>query len=172
MINKLFMDVYARVDPIRNFNFTVQFGSAMYDFQKVSGLKSDVDVVEYREGDDFSTVGLTVRKLPGLVKYDPITCEKGVIASMQVPDEFITISGAGGAVPGDDYQPGGTTAIQEYRGTLRITAKSRSGEVVRVWECANAWVSSYEVGEVDAQGNAVLIERLVFQHEGFTVVSS
>ncbi len=158
-----------RYDPIRNFNFTVDFSwtempdgvtnGITFGFQKVSGLKSDVDVVEYREGGD----NLTVRKLPGLVKWDPITCEKGVVNSLDLWKAFNILT-----TIGDEY---GTK--KNYRGTLTITVKSRSNTTsVRKYVCEKAWVSSYEVGELDAQGNAVLIERVVFQHEGFEVTNS
>ena len=53
-----------RVDPYRNFRFLVEIdGIVQAGFSECSGFGSDVEVVEYREGGEPSTV----RKLPGKI---------------------------------------------------------------------------------------------------------
>jgi phage tail-like protein len=57
-------------DPYGQFNFQVKIdGIIIAGFNEVSGLTTDTNISEYREGSD--NVG-TVRKLPGLRKYNYI----------------------------------------------------------------------------------------------------
>lgn len=53
-------------DPYRAFNFLVEMdGLTAAGFSECSGLSTETDVIEYREGGDRGGV----RKLPGLAKY-------------------------------------------------------------------------------------------------------
>src|SRR2546423_7394777 len=63
-----------RHDPYRNFNFRVEIGGlTIAAFTEVSGLESEAEVIEYREGGDSR-----VRKLPGLRKYPNIVLKRGL----------------------------------------------------------------------------------------------
>jgi phage tail-like protein len=71
-----------RRDPFRSFNFRVEIdGIALGSFSEVSGLSSDGDIVEYRNGDD---VPLHVRKLMGLRKFSNITLKRGYTANREL----------------------------------------------------------------------------------------
>src|SRR5690349_8524412 len=64
-----------RKDPYRSFNFRVEAdGITVGAFSEVTGIASDGDAIDYREGTD---IPLTVRKLPGLRKYSNITLKRG-----------------------------------------------------------------------------------------------
>lgn len=175
MLEKIFMEVFAdseRFDPLKNFNFAVTFSwkngnsfmSSNFGFNKVSGLKADVDVVEYREGGD----NLSVRKMAGLVKYDPVTLEKGVTDNSEMWEAFKLMFNL------DDISGNATEASSAdsdgYRGTLVIDLKNRKSNIVRSYELRRAWISTYEVGDLDAQGNTVVVEKITIQHEGFKKV--
>ena len=55
-----------RNDPYAQFNFIVELdGLEVAGFTEVSGLATESDVIEYREGSEEATV----RKLPGLRKW-------------------------------------------------------------------------------------------------------
>jgi phage tail-like protein len=54
-----------------------------------------------------------------------------------------------------------------YRANMKIKLKDRQGNVVKIWEVPNAWVSEYKTGEFDAQSNNILIETITVQHEGW-----
>jgi hypothetical protein len=55
-----------RVDPYKNFRFLVEIeGITQAGFSECSGFGSEVEVIEYREGGEPTSV----RKLPGRVKY-------------------------------------------------------------------------------------------------------
>ena len=46
-----------RNDPYKNFNFRVEIdGIAQAGFSECTGLRVEIDVIEYREGGDSSTV--------------------------------------------------------------------------------------------------------------------
>ena len=65
----------ARVDPYKNFRFLVELdGIVQAGFTDCSGFGSNVEVIEYREGGDASTV----RKLPGKISFPDITLKWGV----------------------------------------------------------------------------------------------
>ena len=64
----------ARNDPYGQFNFLIEIdGVTRAGFSEVSGLTTDTNVIEYREGDEVTTV----RKLPGLMKYTNIVLKRG-----------------------------------------------------------------------------------------------
>jgi phage tail-like protein len=64
-----------RVDPYQQFNFLIDIdGITEAGFMEASGLTTDTDPIDYREGNDNK---LTVRKLSGLRKYTNITLKRG-----------------------------------------------------------------------------------------------
>lgn len=63
-----------RNDPYTAFNFLVEIdGMTVGGFSEVSGIESTVDVIEYRGGDEHTTV----RKLPGVVRYPNLVLKRG-----------------------------------------------------------------------------------------------
>ena len=77
----------ARVDPYKNFRFLVEIdGIVQAGFSECSGFGSNVEVVEYREGGEPSTV----RKLPGKISYPDITLKWGVTDSRELYDWHLT----------------------------------------------------------------------------------
>lgn len=72
-----------RRDPYRNFRFRIEVeGIQQAGFSEISGYDASIDVVEYREGNQTTTVS----KLPGLTKYGNITLKWGVTDSMDMYD--------------------------------------------------------------------------------------
>jgi phage tail-like protein len=62
-------------DPYGQFNFQVKIdGIIVAGFSEVSGLTTDTNIIEYRGGSDNVA---TVRKLPGLRKYNNIVLKRG-----------------------------------------------------------------------------------------------
>jgi phage tail-like protein len=148
-----------RNDPYKSFKFEVTISGNMVfakaGFQKVTGLKMETDVVEYREGGDNNTVS----KTPGLTKFDPITLERGMSEDVDMwnwASKMFSIDGDANA----GLDP-------TFRANMQISLKDRNGVIVRTWTIPNCWVSTYETGEFDAMGNSVMIERIIVQHEGF-----
>lgn len=146
-----------RYDPYKSFRFEVEISGHMVfaraGFQKVSGLKMNTEVIEYREGGD----NLTVSKSPGLTKFEPITLQRGMSEDTDMWDWASKI-----------FHIDETAHEQtKYRANVKIKLKGRDGRVVRAWEVPNAWISKYETGEFDAMGNNIMIETIELQHEGW-----
>lgn len=63
-----------RNDPLAQFNFILQIdGIQSAGFTEISGLNTESDVIEYREGNELPFM----RKLPGLIKFGNITLKRG-----------------------------------------------------------------------------------------------
>lgn len=139
-----------RIDPFRAFNFAVYIDSKdVGGFAEVSGLSSDGDVVDYREGTD---VELTTRKLPGLRKYNPITLKRGYTTDLYLWTWYAAISA------GKRERRDGTVALRNDEGT----------EVMR-WHFEHAWINKIEGAVFKAGGNEVAMESVELIHEGLTV---
>lgn len=147
-----------RYDPYKAFRFEVEIAGNMVfakaGFQKVTGLKMDTEVIEYREGGD----SLTVSKTPGLTTFEPITLERGMSTDTDMWDWASKIF---------DYHDVDQVNSPQFRANVTIKLRDRNGDIAKIWEVPNAWVSSYETGDFDAQGNNVMIERITVQHEGW-----
>lgn len=142
-------------DPYRNFRFEVEIeGFVHAGFQKVSGLKHTVEVINYREGGDNDTG----RKLPGQSTFDPITLERGMSNNSDFVDWMNLIF--------DLDNEDGQGEVEGFRKDVVIFAKNKAGTRVKQWNCVLCWPSEREAGELDATANDVLIERLVLQNEG------
>lgn len=147
-----------RHDPYRNFNFLVTITGkkifAKAGFQKITGLKLKTDVIEYREGGDRQ---LSPHKLPGLLKNDPITFERGM---SEDGDMFDWIYQQVTKAPNDDG----------HKCTVKIELLDRGRQGVKAWEMREAWISDYETGDFDAKSNNVAVEKMVVQHEGIKLL--
>lgn len=77
-----------REDPYGAFNFLVSLGdgdetSAAAGFSDVSGLGTEIDYVEYRNGNDRTN---HVRRIPGLHKAGDVTLKRGVVGDARLFD--------------------------------------------------------------------------------------
>lgn len=142
------MTTGVRVDPYRSFNFRVD-GLDVASFSEVSGLSSDGDAVDYREGTD---VALSVRKLPGMRKYNNVTFKNGVTQDLSLFNWYSnTILGA-----------------TDRRNVTVVLQDEEHTDVIR-WHLENAYVNKYEVSTLSATGNDVVIQTIEVVHEGLTM---
>jgi phage tail-like protein len=144
------MGTGVRVDPFRAFNFRVEIDELeVGSFSEVSGLSSEGDAVEYREGMDFP---LTVRKLPGLRKYMNITLKRGYTTNRELWLWYRNIQNGV-----DDRRNGSIILMDEER-----------NDVMR-WSIENAWINKIEAPTFNASGNEVAMESVEIVHEGLTL---
>ena len=95
--------------PYRTFRFEVEIdGMSRGGFSEVSGFDLNVDVVEYREGNDLRN---TPRKLPGLTKYGNITLKWGLVGDFEFLDWIYTVAASDQAGP---------TGIERRNITVRL----------------------------------------------------
>lgn len=145
-----------RFDPYKNFKFRVRWdGEYVAGVSKVSALKRSTEVVSHREGGDPSTQ----RHSPGASKFEPVTLERGVTHDPEFREWANKV-----------YSTDGDSAIslKEFRKDLIIELLNEQGNVAKAYKIYRCWPSEYEaMAELDANANAVLIERLVLQNEGW-----
>jgi len=149
-----------RQDPYRNFRFSVTVaGQLSGAFQKVSGIKKNVEVVEYREGDDPPWT----RKMTGQQSFDNVTLERGFVEANGELWEWMELTeqseGANTKADAKDGVPA------EYAKDIIIEAKNKLGTVVRTWTLKSAFPVEYTVGDLDASSNDVLINTVSFAYE-------
>ncbi len=156
-------------DPLRNYRFQVNIAHTTpsgqqlikLGFMTCDGLNVETQVVAYREG-GFNT---TTQKMPGQSDFTPITLTTGVIVSRPhawdwMEEIFAVIQGTG-------------PVTRNFRTTMQILVMSSPYTANNVptplkFNVYNAWPSSFGVSGLDAGGNAVLLEQMVLQHEGWT----
>lgn len=147
-----------RFDPYKNFRFLVYFeGSTtpVAGVSKVGGMKRSSDPIEYKEGGN-----MIIRKGLGRTKYDPITLERGVTHDT----DFELWANAAQVL--DKGVP--SQSLKNLRKELRIELLNEAGQPVHRYLLHRCWVSEYQsLGDLDAGGNAVVLEHVKVEHEGW-----
>jgi phage tail-like protein len=64
--------------PLPKFHFQVDWGGTRIGFTEVTGLGTETEVIEYRDG---ANPGYSKQKIPGMQKFGNITLKRGVFAS-------------------------------------------------------------------------------------------
>ncbi len=147
-----------RFDPYKNFKFRVRWdGKIVAGVSKVSALKRSTEVVEHREGGDPSTK----RKSPGQTKYEPITLERGVThdPEFEAWASKVWNFGAGS---------GSEVSLADFRKDIIIELLNEAGDIVLSYKIYRCWVSEFQaLPELDASANAVAIQTLKLENEGW-----
>jgi len=116
-------------------------------FTEVSGLDSENEVVEIRDGNDPTLI----RKIPGRVKYGDIVLKRGITGDSSLWHWRRMVE---------------TGNIADARSNGKILLLDR-GTPVATWRFANAWPAKLTGPQLDGKGNDVATETLVIAHEGF-----
>jgi len=145
-----------RFDPYKNFKFRVKWdGRYVAGISKVSALKRTTEVVEHREGGDPSTS----RKSPGRTKYEAITLERGVTHDTEFEAWANKVWNFGSGVE---------VSLKDFRKDVLIDMFNEAGQRVITYKVYRAWVSEYQaLPDLDANANAVAIQHIKLEHEGF-----
>ncbi len=145
-----------RFDPYKNFKFRIKWdGRYVAGVSKVSALKRTTELVNHREGGDPSTDRIS----PGRTKFEPITLERGVTHDL----EFETWANLVYNTDGD-----ASMSLKNFRKDIILELLNLQGNVVKSYKLFRCWVSEYQaLPELDANANAVAIEMMVLQNEGW-----
>ena len=135
-----------RENPYGEFNFLVDLGTGETEgpeagFQHVSGLAQEVEVIEYRNGNDKVN---SVRKLNGLTKVPDVTLKRGIMGSLAL------------------YQwlrDGSTRTVR-----IQLQNEDRSATVM-AWTLLRARPVRQVHGPLDAKGGDVAMEELTLAYE-------
>jgi phage tail-like protein len=136
-----------RNDPYGQFNFLVEIdGIVVAGFSEVSGLTTDTNIIEYREGSE--GVG-TVRKLPGLMKYNNLVFKRGWTADKTLWQWRKTV------IDGKTVRRTGAIVLLDESRARALTWHFRAG-----------WPSKWEGPALNGKTSEVAIETLEIAHEG------
>ena len=141
----------ARLDPLEEFSFQVDWGGSRIGMLRVSAVKLSTSVAVHRDGSDpeFSN-----QKVPGITTYEPVTLERAIVphdAEFWVWASQVVSEGGGG---------GG------YKRDVSISLLDGQHNPVVVVRLRNCWPSAYEaLPALNAEGTGVAIERLTLEYE-------
>jgi phage tail-like protein len=134
-----------RIDPYLNFRFRVEIdGMQQAGFMECSGLGSDVEVVDYRDGNDPGTF----RKLPGRITYPDIKLKWGITDSSELYQWHLAV------IQGKLERRDGSVVLLDAQGQDKLR-----------WHFFNAWPSKWAGPTLCAKGNDVAIEELTLTCE-------
>lgn len=137
-------------DPLQKFNFTLTVDGlpTSVGFQKVGGLSSEIGVSTYYEA------GYDVEhKLKGRRVGGQLTCERGAYASKDLEALFKA-----------------SLSDTDTRKDVTITLQDRDGNAKRSWKATQCWVSKWEIDDLDATSDDVIIEKLTIEYEKLDAV--
>lgn len=145
-----------RDNPYGAFNYLVSLGdtdeaSVVGGFSDVSGLGSEMNYAEYRNGNEKFN---TVRKVPNTFRNDDVTLKRGLIGSTDLFDWFKRVREGG-------YEPRAVT----------ITVLDEARQPVATLRLRNAQPKKWVGPALAAKGGGeVAMEELHLVHEGIDYV--
>jgi phage tail-like protein len=147
-----------RLDPYKNFKFRLKWdGKYVCGCSKLTALKRTTEVVEHRSGGDPSTS----HKSPGRTKYEALTLERGLTQDMAFHDWAGKVWSIGGAL-------GAEVSLADFRKDIYLEFYNEAGQLVIAYKIYRCWVSEYQaVPDLDANANAVAIEHIKLENEGW-----
>jgi phage tail-like protein len=129
-----------RDDPYSAFNFVLQIDNVeVAGFSECSGLTTETDVVEYRNGNEETFV----RKLPGLRKYTNIVLKRGYTQSRDLWNWRKTV------LDGATERQGGSIVLLDEKRQPALK-----------WTFTEGWPSKWEGPALNAKNSEVAIESL------------
>ena len=129
-----------RNDPLSQFNFILQIdGLQSAGFTEISGLSTESDVIEYREGNELPSM----RKLPGLIKYGNITLKRGYTLNRELWEwRKTTLDG------------------MTLRKNCSISLLDEARQPVVRWNIYEAFITKLEFPALNASTNEAAIESV------------
>jgi phage tail-like protein len=147
-----------RFDPYKNFKFRVKWdGKYVAGVSKVGALKRTTEVVKHREGGDPSSS----RKSPGRSEYEALTLERGVTHDKEFEQWANKVWNYPGAA-------GAEVSLKDFRKDVTLELLNEAGQVVLAYLIHRCWPSMFvALPDLDAGGDAVAIQSLVIENEGW-----
>jgi len=143
-----------RDTPYGSYNFIVEFDgndpatSALGGFSDVSGLSTEVTLMEYRQGNDKEN---RVRKIPGLLKAGDVTLKRGIMGQTNFW-QWVQI----------------TRTDPTHRRSVTVTLQDEQHNPILKWRLINARPMKWTGPTLAAKGGSdVATEELVISLEGF-----
>lgn len=141
-----------RTNPYIAFNFQVEADGIAAGFQEVSGLNMEVNLADYRNGNEAAN---HVRKVIGMHSFGDVTLKRGLIGAMDLW-EWIRQARDG------EQEAARSVTVQMYN--------EAHTQVVMTWRLTNARPMRYTAPSLNAQsGTEVAIEELVLSIEAMEI---
>jgi phage tail-like protein len=113
--------------------------------------------VTHREGGDPNTS----RKSPGRTEYEPIVLERGVTHDNDFEQWANKVWNFRAGL-------GAEVSLKDFRKDIVIELYNEAGQLAIAYNVFRCWVSEYQaLPELDANGNAVAIESIKLENEGW-----
>lgn len=157
MANTGFVVNAHRVDPYKNFKFLVRWDNKpVLGVSKVGALKRSTEVVKHRSGGQNSYD----HKSPGRSSYEGVTLERGITHDLEFEKWANLVH---------SYQGDPAMDLAGYKKDLTLEVMNEKGQVALRYFLYRCWVSEFTaVPDLDANANAVAIEHLKIELEGWT----
>ena len=142
----------AEAYPLPKFHFQVKWDpGTRIGFTEVTGLDTQVEAIEYREG---SSKDYSKMKMPGLHKFSNITLKRGTVAKDNEFFDWISE----------------ITLNKVIRRDVLISLLDEAHTPIMTWKALNAFPVKVQASDLKADGNEVAIETLELAHEGLSIV--
>lgn len=147
-----------RFDPYKNFKFRLKWdGRYVAGVSRVSALRRTTEVLEHREGGDASTV----RKSPGITRFEPITIERGVTHDLEFERWVNKVWDLGGGL-------GLEVSLKDFRKDVLLEIYNEAGQLAIAYKIYRCWPSEYQVlPDLDANSSAYAIQHIKLENEGW-----
>jgi phage tail-like protein len=154
-MSKFSLNVH-RFDPYKNFRYRVKWdGRYVAGITKCSALKRTTEVIKQRESND----PLSARHMPGAVTFEAVTLERGVTHDTDFEAWANSVYNVGAL---------GSISLKNFRKDIIIELLNEDGAIAKAYNVYRCWVSEYQaVPELDANANAVAIEMMKLENEGW-----
>ncbi|QLQ30515.1 MAG: phage tail protein [Candidatus Thiothrix singaporensis] len=118
-------------------------------FQSVSGLSVEYDYDSFKEGGE----NRFEHKLPVRTKYADMVLKRGMLTESSVINWFLDAFRDRRFTPAD----------------LNVILMNEQGEPLRVWKVAHAIPKKWQVSDLNANDNAIVVETLELSYRYFTL---
>lgn len=136
--------------PLPKFHFQVDWGGTRIGFTEVTGLGTETEVIEYRDG---ANPGYSKQKIPGMQKFGNVTLKRGVFAS---DNEY--------------FDWWNTVSLNTVtRRDVTVSLLNEAHEPVMVWKVKNAWPAKITSPDLKSDGNEIAIESIELAHDGLSI---
>jgi phage tail-like protein len=167
-------------DPYGTYRFHVTFEHVAGDhkepqkvgFQSVSGLSLNVNTMDYREGNEPTTI---VRKIPGLTKIGNVTFKWGMIAEEKDTADGENAAGGsfyawlGGIASMAENGPQGGLTLMNI--DIKLMNFLGQTEGTPEWKLYRCYPISFSVPDLNASSNTLAITSMEFAVGGFEFIA-
>lgn len=143
-----------RFDPYKSYMFRVRWdGEYVAGLSKMSALRRTTEPVTHRVGGDPSHQ----RKSPGTSTFEAVTLERGVTHDPAFEDWAKLV-----------HSLESPMSLRNFRKDVIVDVFNEANQLALSYQLLRCWVSEYQaLPELDANTNAVAIETIKIEIEGF-----